>query len=115
MIPFHGATAGLQKQTWERDRLGLCSPPKTVGMLLRPSRKAAWYARCLRQMAQEQRFCQLSGQTCPRRLAPRRASAELILPRAPRLFLVLLSFVALSEPDHKQAVSWTHLHPPQAV
>ena len=90
-------------------------PSPDVERLLRPSRKAAWSSRYFRQMAQGERLCQVSGQTCPRRLAPYRVLAELVLPRAPFLFLVLLCCVLLSGPDHEQTVSWAHLHPPQAL
>lgn len=105
------ATEGSQRKTWG----SLSSPPRTAERLLRPSRKAAWSSRYFRQMARGERLCQFSGQTCPRRLAPYGVLSELVLPRAPCLFLVLLRCVLSSGPDHEQTVSWAHLHPPQAI
>lgn len=109
------ATEGSQRKTRERGVLSLSRPPRTAERLLRPSRKAAWSSRYFRQMAQGERLCQFSGQTCPRRLAPHGVLAELVLPRAPCRFLVLLGCVLSSWPDHEQTVSWAHLHPPQAI
>lgn len=67
---------GPQRQPWERAGLSLCNsphppgPPQTVGALLRAWQTATWDDRCLRLAPCGRELCQLSGQTCPYRVAP---------------------------------------------